>query len=337
MENEMTDIAATGTQSDAEKLGVAGFWRRAIAFWIDCLILAIVGWVVILIFFDFLVRIGEWSRLIGFVIGSAYFIALEGGAGRDQSFGKHLMKIKVVRCVDGEMADLNGLQAWLRYVVIAVPCVLGGISFIDIPWLHTQDAQWLGIANNFAMFCWGMVLLYLLIFNLPSRQSLHDLATSSMVVRVEANTLKTQPIKRIHWIVPCCVLIALLPLSFAISHFVAAKMPPEIYTLQRETAAIPGVAQSNVMIGTTRKIGTSESQKVTTITVFAQDPELLSEAGLTRVAKVAFASVPSLSKQDVVSMVGVTYVNLGIATWSNRYFINLSPSQWAQKIASDHS
>jgi len=91
------------------------------------------------------------------------------------------------------------MHAWARYAVIAVPLVLGGIGFVDTPAMRL-GTSWLAIANSEVVFLWGMTIAYLLVFNRPSRRSLHDLAVSTAVVRVEAQACPQVPVRRVHWI-----------------------------------------------------------------------------------------------------------------------------------------
>ncbi|KFG92326.1 hypothetical protein GQ56_0138035 [Burkholderia paludis] len=61
---------------------VAGFWRRTVAFGIDCIVLGLIGLALAVLFFNPLAEIGQWGRLIGFLIGLIYFGLMEGHAGR---------------------------------------------------------------------------------------------------------------------------------------------------------------------------------------------------------------------------------------------------------------
>lgn len=330
----MSDITQETAPIEEKKNIAAGFWRRTLAFWVDIAVLGIVGSAVITIFYTTLLRIGEWSRLIGFAIGSLYFVFLEGYAGNNQSIGKRVMCIKVVRCVDGEISSLSLSQAWLRYAVIAIPMVLGGISFIDLPSLHSPELAWLQTANSSIVFCWAIAILYLLIFNLPSRRTLSDIWTSSMVVRVDApEPTRVEAVKRGHWVAVGSLLAVLFASSIAVNRWMLPQLVPELSALQQIVSATPGVAAVNINMNTTTKLGTSEKYTTRTIAVSFADPQGVNEARLTQIAKAAFANFPQLSKQDHIVLVGMTAVNLGIASWSNRYMLNFSPSEWATRIA----
>jgi uncharacterized RDD family membrane protein YckC len=95
----------------AEPAKIAGFWRRLLAFLIDCLILAIVGLVVGSIFFDAFAALGGWGKLVGFTIALIYFGTLNSTVGKGQTLGKRLVNIKVVNC-EGEPISLH--RSFLR-------------------------------------------------------------------------------------------------------------------------------------------------------------------------------------------------------------------------------
>jgi len=187
------------TALDANRTVAAGFWRRTAAFAIDSIILGLIGIAVIALGFEWLARIGAWARLIGFAFGSLYFTLTEGVNGRCQSFGKQALKIKVVKLTPGGFVPLTPIQAWVRYAIVAVPFVLGGIGFMDVSVMR-QGTSWLAIVNSVVVFLWGAGIVYLVILNRPSRQSLHDMAVSTVVVPVEANASPLAPMRRGHWL-----------------------------------------------------------------------------------------------------------------------------------------
>ncbi|KWC70722.1 RDD family protein [Burkholderia cepacia] len=311
--------------------GAAGFWRRTAAFSIDSFILGLIGLAIAILFFDALSTIGDWGRLIGFLIGSIYFGLLEGG-NRHQSFGKRLMKIRVADSAAPGASGPGYCRAWARYALIAVPLILGGIGFIDLPALHDPGMQWLATANSAIMFFWGMALLYLLVFNRPSRQSIQDLLTASRVVRVAVPVEDTAPVGRRHWAILAGVAVLLFVGSrFAVTRLIDDDRMDDVRQIQRATSTVPGVIQSGVWIGNMRAVGPAgqTSKAVTTITVLSSTPTLLNKAGATAVAHAALSASTWLRQQDLVNVVSVRAVNLGIATWRNQFFMGRSPADWA--------
>jgi uncharacterized RDD family membrane protein YckC len=313
---------------------VAGFWRRTVAFGIDCLVLGIIGLALAILFFDQLAAIGQWGRLIGFLIGSAYFGLMEGYAGRCQSVGKQALRIKVVRCSINGIGTLTVAQAWLRYAIVAVPSVLGGIWFIDLPGLHSPGVAWLSDVNSLVVFLLGTVLVYLLAFNRPSRQSLHDLAVSSLVVRTSASEPQIVPVRRLHWIVLGAVIALAIVASPLVNRFIASTLT-DLHAIQSSTSSIPGVRESSVTESHVWHVGSSGKAQRTDTTIFVvSNPELQPRACTLEVARAAFSASPALVKRDIVSIVCARAVELGIASWRKQFAESLSGSEWALKIAS---
>ncbi|WP_412025422.1 RDD family protein [Burkholderia cepacia] len=337
--DEGNALGATAMErnEDQKSYSAAGFWRRTAAFSIDSIILGLIGLAIAILFFDPLSAIGEWGRLIGFLIGSIYFGLLEGGH-RHQSFGKQVMKIRVTNSTDPDGSGPGYFRAWARYALIAVPSILGGIGFIDIPALHEPGTEWLATANSAIMFFWAMALLYLLVFNRPSRQSLQDLLTSSRVVHIAATVEDTAPVDRKHW----AILAGLGLLLFVGGRFAATRLVDndhmaDVYQIQHAASTVPGVIQSGIWIGNTRAVGPAgqTSKTIATITVVASTPTLMNKAGATAVAHAALSASAWLRTQDLVNVVSVRAVNLGIATWRNQFFMGRSPAEWAATVGTE--
>ena len=61
---------------------ICGFWRRILALAIDVLFLALMGHVLGIFFFNFLVQLGGLGLLVGFTIGLLYFGILNSAIGK---------------------------------------------------------------------------------------------------------------------------------------------------------------------------------------------------------------------------------------------------------------
>ncbi|RKF50880.1 RDD family protein [Paraburkholderia fungorum] len=332
----MTTTENTVAESVAAPSGeIAGFWRRTAAFAIDCLLLGLIGLALAVLFFDQLATIGQWGRLIGFLIGSIYFGLMEGHAGRCQSLGKQALKIKVVRCNADGIATLSVTQACLRYAIVAVPTVLGGIGFIDLPVLSSPNTAWIVWVNSFVVFLWGAALLYLLAFNRPSRQSLQDLAVSSVVVRQSTQQAQVVQVRRKHWVALGAFAGLILLASPLANRFLASKLA-DLEQIQRATLSIPSVRQSSVTANSIVHVGSSGDapHTVTTISVVSGSPMLQTEQGTHAIARAAFGASPMLAKQDIVTIVSVRVVDLGIASWRRQYFESWPGRQWPSKMKS---
>ncbi|VWB31834.1 RDD family membrane protein [Burkholderia lata] len=316
--------------TDQKSHGAAGFWRRTAAFAIDSILLGLIGLAIAILFFDALSTIGDWGRLIGFLIGSIYFGLLEGGH-RHQSLGKRVMNIRVADSATPDGSGPGYVRAWARYALIAVPLTLGGISFIDLPALHDPDMAWLATANGTIVFFWGLALLYLFVFNRPSRQSVQDLLTASRVVHVAAPVEDAAPVSRKHWAILAVLgLLLFVGSRFATTRLIDDDRMADIHQIQRATSTVPGVIQSGVWIGNMRVAGPAGQppKAIATLTVLTSTPALMNKVGATAVAHAALASSAWLRQQDLVNVVSVRAVNLGIATWRTQFFMGRSPAEW---------
>jgi uncharacterized RDD family membrane protein YckC len=314
--------------------GAAGFWRRTTAFWLDCLLLGLIGMILANVFFDALSEIGGWGRIIGFAVGSAYFALLEGGPGKNQSLGKRVMKIKVVRCGHQGDLSLSVGRAWCRYAVIAVPLVLNGMSFIDLPSLHVPGKEAIFWTNNTFDLILEIALTYLLIFNPPTRQSLHDLFTSTMVVPQSEQRVEIASVAHKHWFYIGAINMLMIVGSVGVSHFFRPSQLVDLTAIQRATMAIDGVVQSSVITGNTRtdsKYGQSNQTWIAVDTT-VRNAAMVSDKGVQNLAQAAFSASGLLTSRDLVRIAARQDVTLGIASWSRGYTLTLSPKQWASKI-----
>jgi uncharacterized RDD family membrane protein YckC len=158
--------------SRTPRLGeIAGFWRRLFAFCVDGLVLGVLGGCVGLVAHDRLVALGDWGRAVGFAIALVYFATLDSALSGGRSPGKRLLGIQVVNA-DGMPLSLGA--STVRATIFCVPYFLNG-AVIDASGI----VSWL---LAFLVFGVGFSIVYLLLFNRRTRQSLHDLAVGAYVV-----------------------------------------------------------------------------------------------------------------------------------------------------------
>ncbi|MFC5741792.1 RDD family protein [Dyella tabacisoli] len=158
-------------------LDLAGFWRRLGAFAIDCVLLGMVGSILGQLLFGQLARLGGYGTWLGFAIALAYFGICNSRINGGQTFGKKVLSVRVVD-VHGQLLSLS--RSLCRYTVLGLPFFLNGMS-ID----PQRPMPWLVYLVALIFIGGGLSIIYLYIFNRRTRQSLHDLAVGSYVVRVE--------------------------------------------------------------------------------------------------------------------------------------------------------
>jgi uncharacterized RDD family membrane protein YckC len=232
---------------------IAGFWRRMAALAVDLVILGVPMMLVGFSLFGWLEALGQAGRLIGFVIALLYFGLLNSYLGHGQTVGKRLLGIRVV---DRAGDVLSPARSIARFLVIAIPYFLNGLWFD----LDTQSADPLvsivGVILAFIVFGGLGTIAYLFVFNRRTRQSLHDLAVGSFVVRGPAVPIPARlVVPRLHFIIAgCWLLIALIgPVigTWIIYRSDALASARPLAELQTKIKTELGVQQVRVVIGTT--------------------------------------------------------------------------------------
>src|SRR5689334_4917032 len=149
----------------------AGAWRRVGAFVVDAFLLGLAGVAAGFTLFDFFVRMGGWGRWVGFAIALTYFGTLNSRIGHGQTLGKRMLKIRVVSA-DGSALPFS--RAVVRFAILGTPWFLNNAWFSRE--VMTSPLTYLLSAIIFGL---GVAIVYLFLFNRPTRQSLHDLAVGS--------------------------------------------------------------------------------------------------------------------------------------------------------------
>src|ERR1700733_790414 len=83
---------------------IGALWRRFLAFLVDALLLGIIGSIVGALFFETLVRMGPWARVVGLLIALCYFGFLDSSTGSGQTVGKRFFRLKVVDSQGGMLS-----------------------------------------------------------------------------------------------------------------------------------------------------------------------------------------------------------------------------------------
>ena len=326
--------AAAGVESPAsadnapEPAEIAGRWRRLIAFALDTLILGLVGLCIGFFLYDHLVALGAWGRAIGFPISLLYFALTDSRINLGQSPGKMALGLKVVRH-DGSLLSVPA--ALLRAIILSLPFFFR----IDIDY---SSALFWPLCTLATLACSaGLITLYLLIFNRPARQSLHDLAVGSYVVRAgrSAPLPHFAPLWRGHKIVAAVLLmlaLAWVPLS---AHLLAGNRTLEpLLQLQRAVAHVPHVRNAGVNSISSRQVGDT-AHAWTTLVILAQlDTRALDENQLAdQLAQLALERPADGPPPETIQVILSYGYDIGIASrsMSNRYAH--TPAEWRARLA----
>jgi len=154
---------------------LAGFWRRLAAACIDAILVAGAGFLLGFLFPETLASMGVWGRLLGLAVALGYYAIHNSCVCDGMTLGKRLLHIQVVGR-DGKCVSLH--RSALRFLVLGAPLFLSGITYPSPLGLTLG-----GLAAGVVVYGTAGALAYLYVSNRGTRQSLHDLAASTWVVR----------------------------------------------------------------------------------------------------------------------------------------------------------
>ena len=297
----------------------AGAWRRLGAFLIDAVLLGLAAVTAGYFLFDFFVDIGRWGRLLGFAVALAYFGTLNSRLGNGQTLGKRLLKIRVAGA-DGSALPIQ--KSALRFAVLGTPWFLNGAWFsgevLMSPLIYLLAVAVFGV---------GLSIIYLYLFNRPTRQSLHDLAVSSYVVQAEStNPVAASPMGRVHVAVVAVLLIAASAAPYFTTRLAAREPFAALLEVYRVISAEPGIVHATVNKG-----WSSNSAGETTylqVVAYLAEPRIDDTDTAGRLARLAIKTDPSAMTLDTVQVTLVYGYDLGLATAHRTHSHADTPAGW---------
>ena len=305
---------------------IAGFWRRLFAFCLDGLFLGAIGAGIGLVAYDRLVALGDWGHAVGFAIALVYFGVMDSELSGGQTLGKRILGIKVVTA---NGAPLSVSAATLRATIFCVPYFLNG-AFIDAGVI----TSWL---VTFLVFGVGVSIVYLLLFNRQTRQSLHDLAVAAYVVSNKSGDSidASKSMSAVHFGAVGLILAAALVLPYFVQRITSSSPFVRLMSLQQALQQDPDVRHASAIIGVSKFFGTDQS--TTTTHIFSSDIVLSRrvtdfDSLANRLARIILDHDPSTEKEDEI-VISIHYgYDIGIASaWRSRNFA-FSPEQWRKRF-----
>lgn len=184
---------------------IASLIRRTGAFIIDLLILGVIGQILGWSMSSFWFELGPYGRLVGFALIVLYFGLAYSSIFHGQSMGMRLLKIAVR---NSNNSPIGIGISFCRILIFALPALFNGWA---LPVFNSGFAQWCAV---FIVFGIGGSLIYTLIFNVKTRQGLHDLICGTYVVNLPGKPIETFPkTSRKHYIVSGVILGVVLILA----------------------------------------------------------------------------------------------------------------------------
>ncbi|MEZ9426533.1 RDD family protein [Vibrio lentus] len=307
---------------EVQEKWICGFWTRIGALFIDTIFLGVLGYVVGLFLEDVFVQLGEWGRLIGFVVSITYFGVMNSSLLNGQTIGKKLLNIRVV---DSCNSTISLPKSFLRYSFLAVPFSLNGTQITNeavIPYLM--------YLLSFIVFGGLCSITYLYIFNRVTRQSLHDLAVGTYVVNAEASSEELPSVWRPHLVVVTGLFVTAILVPALTSDLTESESFKGLLVTQKAINNNESVKYAGVTEGSTTFASSNSGSKTTTY-VKAQaflykDNVRDSEIAKQLVQTIIYTYPESLNKNLI--KVTLTYgYDIGIASKWNSYNYKFNPQE----------
>jgi uncharacterized RDD family membrane protein YckC len=215
---------------------LAGVWRRIGAFVIDMIVLGIIGILAGALLHDQFAALGAWGRLVGFIVTLAYFGVTESRLGGGQSLGMRVLGIRVVSRT-GEA--LSAPAAFSRAAILCLAYFLNGANIN-----FGSAGEWGVIGISVLVFGLVFGVIYLLIFNRRTRQSIHDLAVGAFVVKADPGKLSVSlaPVWRGHAAILGVAILAIPAVGILSSKIFFPKGTlASLASIQQTVGTVPGV------------------------------------------------------------------------------------------------
>lgn len=297
----------------------ASAWRRLGAFMADVFLLGLVGIIAGYFLFDMLVDLGGWGRALGFLVALAYFATLNSRIGNGQTLGKRLLHVKVVGA-DG--APLPFSRAALRFAVLGIAWFINGAWFsagvLESAWIYPLAVAVFGV---------GLSVAYLFLFNRPTRQSLHDLAVSSYVVRSESQApLAAAPLRHVHVVIVTLLMVAAAAAPYFVGRLVGKEPFAALLVVYRTIGAQPEVLHAEVNKGWSATSGGKSTYLH--VVAYLSEPNVDDAAKAARLAKLSLEKDPSAMQVDVLQVTLIYGYDIGIASAQRSQSYAHAPAEW---------
>jgi uncharacterized RDD family membrane protein YckC len=320
------DASHLADQAPAQAV-LSGFWRRLLAFILDSLLLGLVGVVLGLFWLDQLVRLGGWGRLLGFCVSLVYFGVLNSAIGGGQTFGKRVMKVRVV---DRSGQPISPGRSFLRYTVLAAPYFLSNLL---IPPSVTMSP--IGLLIGFILLGFGGAIVYLYIFNRGTRQSLHDLVARTFVTRTTPPGRVVGSVWRPHLIVVGGWFMAVIGLCVATAVVSRQGVFPRLLKVERDIQANGKVHMTQVSVGKIWRIGDGnrKGKSCFQARAFCKGTTFDPGAVAQEVASIVLRDYPEAKDLDLIAVHIIYGYDIGIASDWKTLLISHRPSEWRDILA----
>jgi len=223
----LAEVLSKGAEPIFRLHPIAGFWRRFLAFLVDCIVLGVVGQVLAWSIPSMLFEIGPYGRIGGQAIALLYLGLMNSWVGGGQTLGKRVLSA-AVRDAEGKPIGIG--RSIVRSSIWIVPGVLNGWS---IPLMSNPVVAFVAVLVVFGI---GGAVIATMVFNRQTRQGLHDMLTHTYVLRLDGEPVEALPATpRGQWVlsgVIFSVALTLVTMGIFFRPLLEAKLQP-VSGLQR--------------------------------------------------------------------------------------------------------
>jgi len=310
---------------------IAGVWRRFLGVFFDSLVLGAFGCVLGFFFVDVFVEIGAWGRLLGFCIAFVYFGFMNSRLFGGQTIGKRVARTKVV---NRRGTPLTLIRSTTRYLILGVPFFLNGAR---LP--QQVIMSWFGTLLAVLVFGFGASIIYLIIFNRRTRQSLHDLIVGSFVVKRDSPPVPVSAtVWKGHYVVVAIVLIASAVLPQLLSPLARNEFFRPLLALQQQIQKEPEVGYAGVFEGANMfKPYGGQAVRTSSLEVTVIPRKKLDDynALANKVARVILQNHQRAREKDRISIIIVYGYDIGISSFWRKTPFSFSPSEWEKRLSAN--
>lgn len=301
---------------------ISGFWRRLIAFFLDTLFLALVGFLLGLFFKEVFVQLGQWGFLVGFLVSLIYFSVGNSTIANGQTFGKRGVHIQVV---DAENKPIGLGRSISRYLVLGMPFYLSSLQF-----LSDMMGSFLSYIIGILVFGGYFTIVYLFVFNRATRQSLHDLVVGTYVVHENTEKQPADPVWKGHFVVFALLVVAAISLTVFNNSLIQTKPFEGMNEVRIRLSDEAVVSHSTITSGlsTFKPLGEAPNQsRFVTAQIFLNENLVDDESLARHLAELVVEHYPQAREKDVMLVTLVHGYSIGIwSQWSSKTY-RLKPGE----------
>jgi uncharacterized RDD family membrane protein YckC len=324
-DNVMEEIDNEAAEPQSQSGVISGFWRRTAAFTVDTLLIGLVGIIVGFSGFSFFSQLGFSGRLFGFGICLLYFGLGNSRFMNGQTVGKKILRIRVV---DKEGGLISFGKSAVRFTVFGIPFFLNNAPL-------PPPLAFSTVASSVIFFIiagLGGAIIYLYIFNRRTRQSLHDLAAGTYVVKADNSTqIDAKIIWKGHYALITTWMVLVLVFVIGLNLFASkSEFFSDLEYLHKQLYISTNAKQVEVFVG--KNWTTNGTSTYFSAVVFLKGEPQDYEGEANNIADMIFKMYPEAEDKDIVVIKIVRGFDIGISKGWRSMSYSFGPGEWRERI-----